>query len=116
MELPIGLLLLVGEELITAAHNRPDKTSRSTISSTTPNPPLGRYPQLRLWDHVGNTPASRSTNTTSSTIPIALLHVWLQTRSQGAAVPYIAPAPERAWKTPLDFMALTLVHAIAAAY
>lgn len=27
---------------LTVAHNRPDKTSRSTISSTTPNPPLGR--------------------------------------------------------------------------
>ena len=27
---------------LTVAHNRPDNTSRSTISSTTPNPPLGR--------------------------------------------------------------------------
>jgi len=29
-----------------------------------PNPPLGKYPQLALWGHIGRTPTSINTRTT----------------------------------------------------
>jgi hypothetical protein len=38
--------------------------------STSPSPPLGPYPQLLLWGHVGIAPMSMSTTTMSRIIPM----------------------------------------------
>ena len=39
------------------------------ITRISPTPPVGAYPQLRLWDHLGKTPRSAMIKITSKIVP-----------------------------------------------
>jgi len=47
------------------------------IKRIKPNPPLGPYPQLALWDQVGKTPTSINTNMTMIIVLISFLLFFL---------------------------------------
>jgi hypothetical protein len=47
-------------------------TKTSRIRRTRPKPPLGKYPQLLLCDHLGSAPTHISINTTSRIVPMTV--------------------------------------------
>src|SRR5476651_1255572 len=64
----------------TTAGPQPQGTVPTTnrISKTTnskPRMPLGPYPHVRAWGHVGNAPRSNSTRMTSSIVPMEVSFV-----------------------------------------
>ena len=48
---------------------RPARNKTSRIRTTNPRPPLGRYPQSRLWGQVGSVPTSMRITIMSHTVP-----------------------------------------------
>src|SRR5438309_1532769 len=60
-----------------------------TITTSRPNPPVGPYPQLRLWGHAGTAPNSRIIKIISRISPI-----WAVPQSHSARACRVAV---RAW-------------------
>ena len=51
---------------------RPINTRAKTIIRTSPRPPLGKYPQDRLWGYAGNAPKTNNSNTISKIVLMVL--------------------------------------------
>src|ERR1700676_356018 len=54
-------------------YSRPVSSKIKRISTTSPMPPLGPYPQLRLWGHAGMAPTNISTRRTIRIVTILVL-------------------------------------------
>jgi hypothetical protein len=55
----------------------------TTISRTSPNPPLGMYPQLLLYGQVGRAPSNNRTRTTIKIVPMEILLAILNSQFAG---------------------------------
>ena len=51
------------------AHIRPSRTKTTRMTSTTPNPPVGPYPQFLLCGQVGRAPSNIRMSKTTKTVP-----------------------------------------------
>jgi len=55
------------------SYNRPINSRMIRIKRTKPIPPVGKYPQFRLWGQVGNAPNNSKTRTTIKMVPNIVL-------------------------------------------
>jgi hypothetical protein len=73
------------------------------MTSTSPTPPDGAYPQSRLWDHLGKTPRSAITKTTINIVPSIFFSsiLYPSKYERRAAVPREVPGRLRPASKPL---------------
>jgi len=57
--------------LLTVRQSRPDKASNNRITKSNVSPPLGKYPQPRLYGHDGKAPRANNNRTMMSTVIMA---------------------------------------------